>query len=122
LLPALLADVNVATPVVAFLRASGADIVTVAEIGAAAWTDDEILAASVARRRFVLTHDVDFGRLAMAEGRPYYGILLLRPGDQPPAVVIESLRPLLAADCAWRPPVIVVHAAGRLRVRRSPDA
>jgi len=117
-LPPQLADANIPGAVIAFLRSSGVDIVTIAEIGASRWTDDRILAASIPMRRFVLTHDGDFGRLAVGEGKPYHGILLLRPGDRPPDTIIESLRPLLSMEIDWRAPMIAVHRGGRIRVRR----
>ena len=117
MLPPLLADANVAAEVVAFLRAGGVDVVTVAEEGWSGRIDDEILAASVRMGRFVLTHDADFGRLAIAEGRPYHGILHLRPGDDPPEVVIAGLKALVARETDWRTPMIAVYRAGRLRIR-----
>jgi predicted nuclease of predicted toxin-antitoxin system len=117
LLPPLLADANVAVEVVAFLRAAGVDVATVAEEGLTGRIDDEILAASVRMDRFVLTHDADFGRLAIAEGSPYRGILYLRPGDDPPEVVIAGLKALVARETEWRMPMIAVYRAGRLRIR-----
>ena len=118
MLPPLLADVNVAVEVVAFLRAGGVDVVTVVERGWARRTDDELLAEARKMRRFVLTHDADFGRLAVAEGHAFHGILFLRPGDDPPGRVIAGLRPLLARPTDWTPPMIAVYRAGRLRIRR----
>ena len=35
---------------------------------------------SVAERRVIITHDGDFGRLAIAAGEPVVGIVYLRPG------------------------------------------
>jgi len=119
-LPPLLADVNVVVQVVAFLRAQGVDVETVVELAWERRTDDELLAEAYSMRRFVLTHDPDFGRLAVAEGHSVHGILHLRPGDDPPDVVIEGLRPLLVHPTDWTPPMIAVYRAGRLRVRRPP--
>ncbi len=117
MLPPLLADSNVAVEVVAFLRAEGVDVVSVAEKGWSGRLDDEILSASVRMRRFVLTHDADFGRLAIAEGRPYHGILRLRPGDDPPDAVIAGLRALVTRPIDWAPPMIAVYRGTRLRIR-----
>ena len=119
MLPPLLADVNVAKEVVEFLRASGVDVVSVVESGWASRTDDELLSKSVGMKRTVLTHDLDFGRLAIAAGAPFHGILRLRPGDDPPDVVIVGLRPLLDAGVDWAPPFVAVYRAGRLGVRRA---
>jgi predicted nuclease of predicted toxin-antitoxin system len=117
-LPPLLADVNVAAQVVAFLRVHGVDVVSLYERGLAHLDDESILDLGKTERRFVLTHDSDFGRLAIAEGRPIYGVLFLRPGDDPPDVVIVGLGALLAADVDWTPPLVAVFGRGRLRVRR----
>ncbi|MCI0589964.1 MAG: DUF5615 family PIN-like protein [Planctomycetes bacterium] len=120
MLPPLLADANVAVEVVAFLRGAGADVESVAEMGWGDRLDDEILLAASKRRRFVLTHDADFARLAIAEGVEFRGVLCLRPGDLPPELVIASLRPLITRDTDWTPPMIAVYRAGRLRIRRPP--
>jgi predicted nuclease of predicted toxin-antitoxin system len=116
-LPPLLADANISVEVVVFLRTHGVDVVSVAEEGWTGRIDDEILAASVRMRRFVLTHDADFGRLAIAEGKPYHGILHLRPGDDPPEAVIAGLGALVVREVDWRTPMIAVYRAGRLRIR-----
>jgi uncharacterized protein (DUF433 family)/predicted nuclease of predicted toxin-antitoxin system len=117
-LPALLADMNVAVEVVASLRAVGVDVASVYERALGAATDDEILALAASERRFVLTHDADFGRLAILEGALVHGVLYLRPGDRPPDAVIAELRALLSADIDWTPPVVAVLRGGRLRLRR----
>jgi len=117
-LPPLLVDVNIAAEVVEFLRAEGVDVVTVVEIGGAAWTDDAILAEGLVLGRFVLTHDSDFARLALGEGQSFHGILRLRPGDEPAAIVIEGLRPLLVLAVDWKSPMVAVYRTGRLRIRR----
>lgn len=68
--------------------------------------------------RFVQCNDADFGRLAVAMGQPYHGILYLRPGDDPPQVVTAGLTPLLTFLVDWTPPLIAVYRGGRLRLRR----
>lgn len=120
MLPALLADANIAAEVVEYLRGEGVDIVTVTGMGWAGRFDDEILAEASRAHRFVLTHDSDFARLAIAEGNRYHGVLRLRPGDDPPAVVIAGLRALVSRDTDWTPPMIAVYRSGRLRIRRPP--
>lgn len=120
-LPSLLADVNVAVQVVAWLRARGVDVASVYERGLARLDDEAILELARREGRFVLTHDSDFGKLAMVDGRPIHGVLFLRPGDDPPDVVIAGLGPLLLAEVDWSPPLIVVYGRGRLRIRRLPQ-
>ena len=118
MLPPILADVNIAREVVEFLRIRGTDVVTVQEKGWAARTDDELLAEALRMARFVMTHDPDFGRLAIAEGQPYLGVLLLRPGHDPPQIVIAAIQPLLDREVDWTPPMVAVYQKGRLRIRR----
>jgi predicted nuclease of predicted toxin-antitoxin system len=68
-------------------------------------------------RRFVLTHDADFARLAIADGKSFHGILHIRPGDEPPPVVIARLRPLLSRSLAWNRGLVATLHRGRLRLR-----
>jgi hypothetical protein len=72
-------------------------------------------------KRFVLTHDADFGILAMHRSEPLTGIVYLRPGGRPPAQVMADLQALLEAEIDWTPPVIAVYHTGRLRLRRSAE-
>ncbi len=118
MLPPVLADVNVAPAVVAFLRAEGCDVVAVEEMGWANRLDEELLAHAHGMRRFLLTHDADFGRLAIAEGKPNHGIIRLRPGGDRPATVIAGLDALLRMEVEWRPGTLAVFLRGRLRMRR----
>ncbi len=74
-----LADENIHAQVVAFLRAEGHDVDYVREMNLAGSGDDRLLTLSVLEKRVVLTHDSDFGTLAMAANHPVYGILYLRP-------------------------------------------
>jgi predicted nuclease of predicted toxin-antitoxin system len=52
---------DIAAPVVHFLRAQGVDILSAREEGWGGLTDREILVQAHAMERFVLTHDADFG-------------------------------------------------------------
>ena len=121
MLPPLVADMDIAAPVVQFLRRQCIDIVSAREEGWGALTDSQILAQAYAMGRFVLTHDADFGTLAVHRGEPIIGILYLRPGGRPPAQVIADVQALLEAQIDWTPPVIAVYRAGRLRLRRSSE-
>jgi len=118
MLPALVADMNIAAPVIAFLRARGVDVASAREQGWGDLTDSEILAHAHAQSRFVMTHDSDFATLAVHRGEPFTGILYLRPGGRPPAEVIVDIEALLDAEIDWTPPVLAVYRAGRLRLRR----
>ena len=117
MLPSLVADMNVANPVVHFLREQGVDVVSAREEGWGDLTDSEIMAQAHATSRFVLTHDSDFGTLAVHRGEPITGILYLRPGGRAPAEVISDLEALMRVESDWTPPLIAVYRAGRLRLR-----
>lgn len=105
-------------PVIHWLRGMGADIVSVVERGEAHFNDREILAAGAAERRFVLTHDSDFGTLAFRFGAPVFGVLIVRPGDLPPPATMATLAPLVTAQVDWSTPAVAVYKDGRLRMRR----
>lgn len=118
MLPPLVADMDIAAPVVHFLRAQGIDVLSAREEGWGDLTDSDILARAHAMARFVLTHDSDFGTLAVHRGEPITGILYLRPGGRPPAEVMVDIEALLDAEIDWTPPVLAVYRGGRLRLRR----
>ena len=118
MLPPLFADANIAIAIVRFLRLQGVDVVSAREEGWHHYEDQDILANAHAMRRFVLTHDSGFGRLAVHLKHPTTGIIHLRPGGRPAAEVIEDLQELLEMQVDWTPPMIAVYQSGRLRIRR----
>ena len=121
MLPPLVADMDIAMPVVHFLRRHGVDVISAREEGWGTLTDSQILARAHAMQRYVLTHDADFGTLAIHRGEPLTGIVYLRPGGRPPAQVIADLQALLDVAIDWTPPVVAVYRTGRLRLRRPAD-
>ena len=104
----LLADQNLHTDVVAYLRAEGFDVVDVGQAGLIGDTDAAILAHATAQGRIVLTHDADFGSLTIPQGLPFVGVVYLRPGHVGPQPTIDSIQQLLSADPDLQPPFIVV--------------
>ncbi|PKL40225.1 MAG: hypothetical protein CVV41_19965 [Candidatus Riflebacteria bacterium HGW-Riflebacteria-1] len=74
----LLVDENVSPRVVAFLRQHKIDVVDVKEMNWHGRTDDFLLQKAFTDCRFILTHDADFGTLAIKEEKPCFGILFLR--------------------------------------------
>ena len=119
MLPPLVADINIAVSVIQFLRAQGVDVVAGREEGCYRHEDRDILREARAMNRFVLTHDSDFGTLAVHEGQAITGIIHLRSGNRPSAEVIADLQALLNAEIDWTPPLIVVCESGKSpRLRR----
>jgi predicted nuclease of predicted toxin-antitoxin system len=72
-----LADECVDAPLVAHLRASGHDVIYVAEL-ASGMTELQALAQAVEEQRILLTEDKDFGELVVRWRRPVPGLVLLR--------------------------------------------
>ncbi len=118
MLPPLVADMNITAPVIQFLRSQEVDVVSAFEEGWNLYKDEDILANAHVMGRFVLTHDSDFGELAVHWKHPTTGIILLRPGGRTPVEVIDDLQDLLKMQVDWTPPLIAVYRSGRLRIRK----
>jgi predicted nuclease of predicted toxin-antitoxin system len=84
--------------------------------------DLEIVEACRSRGRVVVTHDGDFGTLAVQQGVPVFGIVYLRPGHISPEFVLEMIDVLGRMDAEAEPPFIavVVRRDGGVRVRMRP--
>lgn len=103
-----LADENINSRVVDFLRQSGLDVEQVADLGMQGEKDLVVLKYALSTGRIVLTHDSDFGTLAIQSGESFVGIVYLRPGHIDSAFTIESIRSVLVADLDVKPPFIIV--------------
>jgi predicted nuclease of predicted toxin-antitoxin system len=118
----LLCDENIDPQVVAKLRMDGADVLTVAEAGLAGAIDPEVLARAHSEGRVVLTHDVDFGMLAIARGQPHTGIVYLRTGGLRVSELVEVVDATMALDEDLALPFIAVVTlrSGGIRIRIRP--
>lgn len=103
---ALLADENINTEVVAGLRALGCDIVTVGELGLAGAADRTILKCAADDARVVITHDPDFGRLAVQGQAPLTGIVFVRPGYISGAAVLAAVTAVNIAAIEFSTPFV----------------
>jgi len=116
-----LADENVHPEVVAYLRTHGFDVLDVKEAGMTGAGDLALIRAATAADRVVLTHDRDFGTLAIAAGEPTAGIVYLRPGHIRAGFTIRTLAALLARELDLAVPFLIVAEGGagavRIRVR-----
>jgi len=79
---AFLADENIHPAVIEYLRSEGLNVLSVRECGLSGRDDESILACAASKYLTVLTHDGDFGKLAIAERKPFHGIVFLRPGGR----------------------------------------
>ena len=67
----------------------------------------------------MLTHDSDFGTLAINEGKRNYGIIYLRLRNVNPRNVIKVYEQLLGLDTSISPETILVIEETRIRIRYS---
>jgi predicted nuclease of predicted toxin-antitoxin system len=116
-----LTDENIHADVVAFLRSEGCDVLDVKESGLAGTDDLPLIRRAHVEQRIVLTHDSDFGKLAVAAGEPMVGIVYLRPGHIRPTFVIEMVKTVFSQALQLTPPfILVARRSGntvRIRVR-----
>jgi len=115
----LLADENLHPGVVTFLRQQGLDVRDVRESGWAGASDLALMQKAVAENRVVLTHDSDFGTLAVLAGEPVIGIVYLRPGHIECSFTVETIQGLMRDTREPNPPFLVVadRAGTTLRFR-----
>lgn len=112
----LLTDENVNPHAVAFLRSVGFDVIDVCESGWQGQSDRVLLATAAEDQRIVVTHDADFGRLAIIEAAPLTGIIFLRPGHLEPQFTIDTIKAILATGVDFFPPSVLVAKRRKDRV------
>jgi predicted nuclease of predicted toxin-antitoxin system len=104
----LLADQNIHSDVVAHLRECQFDIVSVADLRLQGANDLTLIRLAFNQQRVVVTHDPDFGTLAILQGEPIVGILFLRPGHIRAEFTNATIDSVLSANLDVTPPFIVV--------------
>ncbi len=116
---AFLTDENINPIVVQSLRARGFDIFDTVEQRLNGNSDAFLLALATEQNRVVLTHDSDFGTLVIAEGKPFIGIVYLKPGHILPQFTLQSIDAILnEIDFIGKPFIIVAkHNGSTTRVR-----
>lgn len=115
----ILTDENVSQRVVAFLRNHRLDVLDTKEQGWHGKSDDELLEIAYQEKCWVLTHDADFGTLAIHEGKPYFGIIFLRVKNLQSHNVIRVCNQLLHHDVDLSPHALVVVEEARIRIRQA---
>ncbi|MFT3878436.1 MAG: DUF5615 family PIN-like protein [Gemmatales bacterium] len=112
----LLTDENISPVVVEFLRQEGFDVLDATENGWQGMLDSEHLNRALADGRVVVTHDGDFGSLAILNGQPLIGIFFVRPGHHDPAITIDTIKIVLANDPDLQIPFLLVAKRGTNQV------
>jgi predicted nuclease of predicted toxin-antitoxin system len=119
-----LADANIHPAVVQHLKGQGIAVNSVHDLGMQSASDKDILKCADNEGHVVLTHDRDFGRLAILSGQPFVGILYLRPGHIDPQFTIDTLNAIEKKPLEVTPPFILVArrrgSLVRLRLRLLP--
>ena len=115
----LLADENIDPQITAGAAAIGLDIMAAAVAGLIGYSDLDVIRHATGLGRAVLTHDADFGKLAVQQGEPLVGIVYLRPGHVGPQPTIDTLQQLLAVDPDLTPPFLLVakRTGSHVRIR-----
>ncbi len=118
----LLADENIHPLVIRDLATRGRDICSVFDRGLQGRGDTEVLREAHREQRVVMTHDSDFGQLAVQHGEAFTGILYLKPGHLPYPRVAAMIVALESHDLEVTPPFIAViqETAGTVRIRLRP--
>lgn len=104
----LVTDENVDPDVVAGLRQLGFDVIDVVESGRAGGTDVDVIRGATAQGSVVVSHDADFGTLAILQHEPIVGLVFLRPGHIDPQFTLATIQALLTTDPDVTPPFVLV--------------
>ena len=104
----LLTDENIDPAVVQFLRNRGFDVLDVTEAALFSEMDDALLHLAESDGRVVVTHDSDFGTLAIHDREPVVGIVYIRPGHIDPQMTIGTLSAVLDVDPDVTVPFLLV--------------
>lgn len=94
----LLTDENINPTVVQFLGGRGFDVLDVAEAGLYRTTDVVLMHRAESEGRIIVTHDSDFGALAIHQGESVVGVVYVRPGHINPRFTVDTLTAVLDAD------------------------
>lgn len=104
----LLTDENLDPDVVAHLRQVGFDVVDVVESNLQGSADVDLMRLAYAQGRVIVTHDADFGTLAIHQNEPLVGIFYLRPGHIDAQFTIALLTAVLSNDPDVSAPFVLV--------------
>jgi predicted nuclease of predicted toxin-antitoxin system len=112
----LLSDENIDPEVVAHLRSVGFDVLDVCENGLHGSIDVDLVRLAFAENRVIVTHDADFGTLAVLQNEPLIGLIFLRPGHIDSQFTIATFQAVLGVDPDLAPPFVLVAKRTDIRV------
>jgi len=117
--PKILADENVSPKVVSYLRGKGLDVIDTKEENWQGQEDEFLLEKAYIKNRFILTHDSDFGTLAINKRKKYYGIIYLKLKNMKPSNVIKVIEKFFLLDIEFSYGTLIVIDKAKVRVRKS---
>jgi predicted nuclease of predicted toxin-antitoxin system len=115
----ILADENVAKDVLAWLRASGHDVLFAWDVQAGA-PDANWVARAEQEQRLILTADKDFGELVFRDGLSTHGVVLLRLDDLTVLEILARLQTVWSVVEANPSGKFIVVTETKVRVRPMP--
>src|SRR5579872_3690748 len=115
----ILADENIARDVVAWLRASGNDVLFAAEEHPGA-ADTNWANRAEQEQRVILTADKDFGELIFRDGLTSHGIVLLRLDASTVSEILTRLQSVWSVVEANPSGRFIVITESKVRVRPMP--
>jgi len=113
----ILSDENISPAIAVFLRSSGYDVKEVLKSGWVGKTDDFLLKKALEEKRFILTHDSDFGTLAIKDGKKCFGIIFLRTGSVKSEEIIVVLKKFIQQAIDLVPGTFIVIDNKKIRIR-----
>jgi predicted nuclease of predicted toxin-antitoxin system len=117
-----LADENIHPAMILFLKNNGYDISTVGQLNLTGKSDHIIINEALKTDRIIITHDSDFGSIAVAGGETFTGIIYLRPGHIKGDYAIETIKTVLQQDIEVSLGMIIVaqrqNETVKIRIRR----
>ena len=116
---AFLADENIPRPIIERLRLDGFTVHAIAEKSAGA-ADADVLAAANEDGLILITHDRDFGELAILRQMPVLGVVMLEVARLPLKTQVERVAKSVAANHARFAGNLTVIEPGRTRARSLP--
>ena len=112
----LLADENIESYIVAWLRDNGHDVLWVAE-ELSATSDEELLKLADSSSRVLLTNDLDFGELVFRQAFATYGVFLIRLAGLSQALKAEMISSAIRERASEIPNSFSVVTPGTIRIR-----
>jgi predicted nuclease of predicted toxin-antitoxin system len=104
----LLTDENIDPEVADWLTAAGFNVFDVKQANLQGTADVDLMRRAVVENRVIVTHDADFGTLAILQGEPVIGLLFIRPSHLDPQFTIGTLEAVIKAQPEVIPPFIIV--------------